>query len=232
LRSLAATLCADAQTSAPQAEEEAPMTNLPATRVEAEALLYARKCVRYLHDGSVRGYGVSWFSKEGGRRLTRIFWKSYALHNQFTMDEVVASAMAGGHDEHEALGELITEFHARGQQLPPQLATYDVHAWNRRLSSPPGRRKSDNVTRNLAFALVIDALVKHFGVKPTKNRAARRPAQRQSASSILAEALKQELPDVMFKPTVRAIEFMWQDSGPGLVACNAGSFPPITFPAP
>jgi hypothetical protein len=126
------------------------MTRLPAPLIETEGLKYAKECVRLIHTESIRLIGYSWFSKEGSRWFSRRILKQHALSSPFTMDECVAYAMAGWHDMHETLGELISEFHARGQQLPPQLATYDIHAWHQRLSSLRGRRKSDNVTHGIS----------------------------------------------------------------------------------
>jgi hypothetical protein len=95
------------------------MNNLPATLIEVEALKYAKECVRFMHTDSLRATGYSSFSKEGSRLISRRVLKAYAMMSPFTMDEMVTYAMAGWHDAHEALGELISEFHARGQQLPP-----------------------------------------------------------------------------------------------------------------
>jgi hypothetical protein len=98
--------------------------HLPESVIGGDPLAYAKMCVRFMHEGSMRGYGVSWFTKEGSHRFTRQFLKGYAMSpSPFAMAEIVAEAMAGWHDAHEALGELISEFHARGQELPPQLAS-------------------------------------------------------------------------------------------------------------
>jgi hypothetical protein len=202
---------------------------LSSTAVEAEALTYAKECIRFMHTDSLRATGYSSFSKEGSRLLSRRVLKAYAMTSPFTMDEIVTYAMVGWHDAHEALGELISEFHARGQQLPPQLATYDIHAWHRRLASSRGRRKSDNVTRNICAALIMDALCQRFGLKPTRNRQSKRPERRQSAAGILAQALKEELPHDLFKPSSRGIETMWEDCGPQLVKFAAY---PLRVPLP
>src|SRR5262249_42844873 len=148
------------------------------------------------------------------RQLARQFLKGYAMTSPSAMDEIVAGAMAGWHDAFEALEELRNEFHACGQQLPPQFAlSTTLHAWGRH-SNRGGRRKSDHVTRNLAYALVIDALCKHFGLRATRHKLSR--TKRDSASSVLALALKEELPDGLFKPGVRAIEGTWEKFGPKL----------------
>jgi|SRR5262249_8486816 len=206
------------------------MTTLPATTVEAEALTYAKQCVRFMHTDSLRATGYSWFSKEGSRLLSRRVLKAHAMTNPFTMDEIVTCAMAGWHDAHEALGELISEFQARGQQLPPQLAAYDIHAWHQRLSPPRGRRKSDNATRNICAALIIEVLCKRFGLKATRTRQSKRPERRQSAAGILAQALKEELPDQFFKPTARRMESMWEDCGPRLLKFAAAFSVPLPIP--
>jgi hypothetical protein len=205
-------------------------TNLPVTLVEAEALAYAKECVRFMHADSLRATGHSWFSKEGSRRLSRRVLKAYAMTSPFTMDEIVTHAIAGWHDAHEALGELIAECHARGQQLPPQLASYDVHAWGQRLSNLRGRRKSDNATRNICVALIMDALCQRSSLKPTKNRQSKRPERRQSAAGILAQALKEELPRELFKPSARGIETMWEDCGPQLVKFAVAFRVPLPVP--
>jgi hypothetical protein len=152
------------------------------------------------------------------------------MTNPSTMDEIVTDAMAGWHDAHEALGELIIECNARGQQLPPQLATYDVHVWGQRLSNLRGRRKSDNATRNVCMALIMDALCQRFGLKATRNRKSKQPERRQSAAAILAQALKEELPRELFKPSARGIETMWEDWGPRLVKFAATLQVPLPVP--
>jgi hypothetical protein len=203
---------------------------LPTTAVEVEALTYAKECIRFMHTDSLRATGYSWFSKEGSRELSRRILKVHAMTSPFAMDEIVTYAMAGWHDAHEALGELISEFHARGQQLPCQLAAYDIHAWHRRLASLRGRRKSDNVTRNICAALIVDALCKRFGLKATRNRQSKRPERRQSAAGILAQALKEELPHEFFKPSARGIETMWEDCGPRLVKFAVAFRVPLPIP--
>jgi hypothetical protein len=204
------------------------MTSLPTTLIEAEALRYAKECVRFVHTESLRLTGLSWFSKEGSRLFSRRILKQHAMTSPSTMDEMVTCAMAGWHDAHEALGELIKEFLARGQQPPPQLAFYNIHAWEERLSSLRGRRKSDNATRNIADAKIIDATCKYFGLKATRNRQSKRPERRQAAAGILAQAHREELPKEMFKPSARALETMWESDGPFLLKFAAA----IPLPVP
>jgi hypothetical protein len=211
---------------------------LPAMRdtdieLDAAALAYTKECVRFIHSDSIRLWSCSWFTKEGGHYLTRRFLKQYALINQFTMDEVYADAIAGWSHAHWALGELITEFQARGQQLPPQLAAYDIHAWRmQHPSNRGGRERADQSSRNIAAAVVMQEVVKHFGVKATRNRESKRPAKRRSAASLLAQALHEELPEGIYKPTERALEAMWQSFGPLLLRFAAGFRPPIPLPVP
>lgn len=213
-------------------------TTLPAIRdtdieLEAAALAYTKECVRFIHTDSVRLIGCSWFTKEGGHNLTRRILKQYAMTNPFTMDEVITDAMAGWSDAHWALGELITEFQARGQQLPPQLVSYDIHAWRTQHPSARhgGRERADHATRNLVAAVIIRAVVEHFGLRATKSRQSKRPAKRRSAASCLAQALKEELPKEVFKPTERGLEAMWENFGPRLLKFADASLK-IPLPVP
>jgi hypothetical protein len=203
------------------------------TDIDAAALAYTKECVRFIHTDSVRLFGCSWFTKEGGHHLTRRFLKQYALINQFTLDEIFTDAVAGWSHAHWALGELITEFQARGQQLLPQLAAYDIHAWRmQHPSNRGGRERADHVTRNIAAAVIMKAVVEHFGLKATKNKQSKRPARHRSAASLLAQALKEELPEGVFKPGERTLEAMWENFGPRLLRFAAGFRPPIPLPVP
>src|SRR5262245_16992262 len=131
--------------------------NLPAIRdseieqIEAAMLVYAKQCVRFIHNDSLRLTGYSWFSRAGGHMLTRRVMKQYAMRDPFTLDEIISDAIAGWPDAIDALDEIITTFHALGHKLPPQLAAYDIHM--RRIRHPAGigrRQKADHISRNIA----------------------------------------------------------------------------------
>jgi hypothetical protein len=209
-------------------------TTLPTTSIEGEALAYAKECVRFIHADSIRQTGTSWFSKEGGHMLLRRVMKQHAMSSPFGMDEIVCDAIAGWPDAHEALGELIGAFHALGQKLPPQLASYDVHAWRQRISGLGRRQKADHITRNIAIAVILDAIVKNFPpLKATQSRQSRKPPKHGSAASIVAQALREELAEHhLLKPDARAIEGMWENCGPRLLAFAADFRNPIPLPVP
>src|SRR5262249_1151465 len=123
--------------------------------------------------------------------------------------------------------------HARGQQLLPQLAAYDIHAWRmQHPSNRGGREKADHITRNIAAAVIIKAVVERFGLKATRNRESKAPAKTRSAGSLLAQALKEELPEGIYKPTERAWEAMWENFGQRLLRFADGFRPQIPLPVP
>jgi hypothetical protein len=203
-------------------------------RINAAGLAYAKLCVRYIHTLSVQKTGHSWFSKEMGHQLTRNALSQVAMHDPFGMDRVLTDAMAGWPDAHDALGGLIGEFNARGEKLPPQLATYDIHAWRTRLSDLGHRQRADNISRNMAWAVIIKALGDHFGTKPTRSRKSKQPPKCRTACSLLAQALKEELPANLCRPAERTIEGMWETIGPVMLHFATTLFRPedIALPIP
>ena len=144
------------------------MTSLPQVRdTEDEALAYAKQRLVEYRVG---------FSREAGRAFARSMLKDYALSHQFGMSNVKHAARSGGEDAHLALIDLITEFNARGQLLPPQLADYNIDAHNPHLPPrPPGPRKADHLVRNLLFVLLIADLADMFGLHWVRNRQSKSP---------------------------------------------------------
>jgi hypothetical protein len=191
-------------------------TNLPAVAtVEAEALEYARGRLAEFRDksdswlGPQVGPGHSFLVPEAGHAMLRRLFK-YLARWPNHMLEVIATARAGNGDAQDAMLELANEYLHHGQTLPIPLANFQMELNAGLLQRLPARKKSSNYLRNMAFAIITAELWHKFGLKPTRNRESRSPSHRRSACAIMAEALKLELPNGVFKPGEKALEEIWR----------------------
>jgi hypothetical protein len=99
---------------------------------------------------------------------------------------VIAAARGGHQDADMALRELIAETIDRSEGLPTALAAYAQEAmFQGPTSYPPGRNLADTWLRDIGIALLVSLAAETWHLKPTRNRASRRP----SACSIAAAAL-------------------------------------------
>ena|SRR5215212_2561968 len=100
--------------------------------------------------------------------------------------QVIAAARAGHQDADMALRELIAETIDRREDLPTALAGYAQEAVFRGPTNyPPGRNLADTWLRDIAIAVLVCLAAETWHLKPTRNRASKRP----SACSIVAAAL-------------------------------------------
>ena len=176
--------------------------NLPATYVEAEAVAFARAEIAWFRDNPVSLFGidVNFLDAGDNRRFARHAVKTHALAHPLNMMKTADYARAGWDLADEALREAIIEFLDRGEPMPTYLASYNMEVARGGFRHVPGPKKADNFFRDLALMMVVEKLVEKFGLKPTRNRASKRP----SACSILAQAIGLSEP---------AIVALWQRLG-------------------
>jgi hypothetical protein len=177
--------------------------NLPATQVEAAALALAQQRV-----AEYRSMGL--FQRDAGHVVLRGFMKEFALSHPFHMSTLKDYARRGWEDARLVLDELLAEHAGRGQ-LPPQLADYVIDRVHPSLPRPRGPQKATHIVRDIVLVGTVSEVAHRFGLKPTRNKLSRgNPSVRASACSIVAAALKLELPDAQGKVSERALESIWE----------------------
>src|SRR5262245_55043778 len=172
------------------AERLIPMTTLPATLLEAEAVDFARKCIVFARSGKLKLFGVepgAWFEKGESQRACRLMIREFILHDVINLMDAVALARAGFELWEDCLRELILDFENRGEKMPTYLAAFDMEL-KYGIRHKAGRPRADHMTRDLIIGIIIGMVVEHFGLRPKRNRASRRI----SACSIVASALGRE----------------------------------------
>src|SRR5262245_34766204 len=163
------------------------MTSLPQmSDIEAQAVGYATDWLTEFRD---------LFCREINRIFVREMLKDYARFHPFGMSNLMHDARNGWEDAHLALGEMIVDYQRKGEQLPPQLASYCIDLLNPHL--PPrlrGPNKASSITRNIVIVAVVDELVQRFGLHAVRSRSSKAPRRRPSACAILALARAAEKP--------------------------------------
>jgi hypothetical protein len=201
---------------------------LPATLVkaeirliEADALAYAqREIAKWRSMGNPYGTGDSVLTPEASRALLRQMYKNIALTHCDRMMDIIALARSGDPDADDALLELIREFLSRGEQLPTELAAYNMEVTRRgegwHFRKRQGKKWYHHITRNICITLTVAAVCDHFPpLKPTG-----RSPHRRSASSIVAEALGEA--EFVGQRGCKAVEAIW-----GKYKCVAPTEPPF-----
>ncbi len=100
--------------------------------------------------------------------------------------KVIEAARAGHQDAGLALRELGAEMLDRGDMPPAALRAYLQEALVRPpVSYPAGRNVADTWLRDVAIAVLVIMAVERWNLKPTRNRASKRP----SGCSVIAAGL-------------------------------------------
>src|SRR5262245_57937035 len=174
------------------AERLIPMTTLPATLLEAEAVDFARKCIVFARSGKLKLFGVepgAWFEKGESQRASRLMLRVFILRDVINLMDAVAFARAGFELWEECLRELILDFENRGEKMPTYLAAFDMELKHGiQHSRKAGRRRADDMVRDLIIGIVVGMVAERFVLRPKRNRASRRI----SGCSIVASALALE----------------------------------------
>jgi hypothetical protein len=162
------------------------LNRLPVTFDDDAAMQFARgEIVRLKQPGSPWDEsGAPLLSAESNSALMRRLF-GHALHTAAGRFGVIELARTGNTDAQEVLRRTISEIDSRGLTMPDELKTYrnEVFAGTR-YSKNTGRKKQDNIVRDLCIMLVVADLRKLFGIKPTL-----RSRRRRSGCAIVAEAL-------------------------------------------
>jgi hypothetical protein len=172
---------------------------LPATfqeaeqrRIEADALEYARReFVKYSRPGNPWGEEPL-LQPEASREFVRFFLRqSWPLAGPMNRMLLIEWARAGDPVVHEVLASLIIEIKSRHEQLPAELAGYDLEITRDSILSQyrkkaPARKKMSNLLRDICICLVVAGICDRFRplIKATGSS-----SRRRSACSIAGEAL-------------------------------------------
>ena len=158
------------------------MTKLPATVLEAEATNWARDTVRE----HKKAGGI--FSDDAHLRYGRAAMKVWILSHPFGADDIVYFAENNSKEADIALREVIAEKTNRGEQLGAVLGAYNIRLLSPTRSQKHGPGRADNFVRDMGIVMLVAALIERFGLAPTWNRKARKPAAPTIAATVLTEA--------------------------------------------
>ena len=154
------------------------MTQLPATMVEVEALIFAREWIAQAREPN----GI--FHPNAEEIYETLSMKQWAQSHPFHADDIVYFANNGSREADLALRELIAEYTDRGEPLTAILGAYNIRLINRGRRRP-GPAKAANFMRDLGITMLVYSLVERFKLSAYRNTESRRP----SASSVAAKAL-------------------------------------------
>jgi hypothetical protein len=163
---------------------------LPATLLEAEAVAFARRRIAFARSGKLKLFGVepgAWFEKGESQRACRLMLREVILRDVTNLMDAVELARAGYELWEECLRELILEYKNRGKTMPTYLAAFDMEL-TRGIRHKAGRRRDNDLARDLIIGHTVGMVAERFGLRPTRNYTSRRV----SACSIVAAALRLE----------------------------------------
>src|SRR5262245_48744540 len=164
--------------------------NLPATLVEAEAVDFARRCIVFARSGKLKLFGLepgAWFEKGESRRACRLMLRAFILRDAKNLMDAVELARMGYEFWEECLRELILEYKNSREEMPLYLAAFDMEL-TRGIRHKAGRRRDDDMARDLIIGQIVGMVAERFSLRPTRNYTSRRV----SACSIVAAALRLE----------------------------------------
>jgi hypothetical protein len=191
------------------------MTSLPATLVEAEALIFAREWIARGQEGDFIGLGCGPLDPNAGHVFARRMIKLHALGHPLNMAEVIHCAHHGSDDADLALRELAAEMLDRGDPLPAALAAYTIEALHPAgLPRLRGQKKASNLMQDISIVALIMTLVERFGLSVRRNEAT---DHRASACSIVARALDEAGLTRGNKNPEEAVRKIWRRYSPSVV---------------
>jgi hypothetical protein len=177
---------------------------LPATFVEAETRLFARRLIAACRDADLFNTGRGAFDPQAGRAFLHTMMKKIALTTPEGMLWIIECARAGWNDADAALRQLFLDFTNCGERVPTFLATYAAEVVNRRAArAPPGRAPVAYFVQDMFVVILIAELVARFNLKATRNVTARR---HPSAASIVADAMAEA---GLHRGAEKAINVVW-----------------------
>jgi hypothetical protein len=162
-----------------------------AEAIEAEAVAYARERIAFARSGKLKLFGVepgAWLEPGESQRACRLMMRDLVLCDAITLMDAVAFARAGFELWEDCLRELVLEFQNRDEKMPVYLAAFAMDL--ARYPRKAGRRRADDMMRDLIVGHVVGMVAERFNLKPRRNPASKRPAP--AACSIVAAALALE----------------------------------------
>jgi hypothetical protein len=164
---------------------------------QAQALTFARDLVVRMHCGGD-------FEPAQSRAFVRNILRR-GLDTAKGRMWLVELALAGEEEADIILRDAIIEMQSVRVEMPTEIIQYNMMLMQTpRPVGWAGPKKKNELLRNIAIALVVAAVVDHFGLKPTG-----RSEKQRSACSIVAEALASIHMALGFK----AVEAIWRTYG-------------------
>jgi hypothetical protein len=174
-------------------------TTLPVTLLEAEATAFARQCIAFARSGKLKLFGVepgAWFEKGESRRACRLMFREWMLRDVNNLMDAVEFARAGYEFFEDCLRDLMLEYKHRGEDMPTYLAAFDMEL-TRGIRHKAGRRRDDDMVRDLIIGTIIGMVCERFSLRPKRNRASRRVSGCSAMASALAlEGMAMSEPNV------------------------------------
>jgi hypothetical protein len=175
------------------------------TAIEADARAFAREMISRFHSGTNPWSADSPMTAAAGRALLRHLTRQGVLLHPTNRLQIIAMARAGDTDADDVLRTLMIEIQSRGEQMPVELANYNMEILHGGLHQPPGPKRKDKLLRDLCIAMTVAALCDRFGLNPTRNTTSRgRASARPSACSIVADVINRG---------EKAVEAIWSRLG-------------------
>jgi hypothetical protein len=165
-------------------------TDLPATFVEAEALLYARSLLARMRTGNFFDLGGAPLDEVTGHTLARRWCRWCIELNPQSASQVVELAVRHGEQSaHEALVEVIDDKTDRNEPLGAVLGAYSIDLRRRPFRKHTGPKRT-TIIEDVVYSLLIIEIVERFNLKPSRYTG--RKHSRPSACSIVAQAAAAE----------------------------------------
>jgi hypothetical protein len=143
------------------------MGQLPATYADA-ALAFAQQQIVQFRDSTNPWSDDSPLTTEASRALMRHFFQA-ALQHPIPRMYIIEWAKSGEPDAAAALRTLMIEMKSRREELPTELAEYDMWLLLRdgQRHQRPARKKKNNLLRDICIAMTVAVVMDRFGLDPT-----------------------------------------------------------------
>lgn len=134
---------------------------------------------------------VGFMTGEFGRKALREGFKQMILTGAIPTMKVIEAARDGHEDADLALREMIIEMINRHEELPTELAAYNIEALMRAPAAYPGGRNLANTwTRDIGIAILVEIVAARWDLPLSRNPASNKPCAASVVTAALGSRLK------------------------------------------
>jgi hypothetical protein len=169
------------------------IVKLPAVQADREAYAFACRVLGEFADSSSPWSRESALSPQAGRGFARDMLARVVRSPYVNLRlQVIAAARAGDDDAIFVVNHFINDMKSLGVRLPTEFAAYTMDAVAG-LIRPRGPKPKDSFVKNIVIANAVAAVMDRFGIPYSRKLKSRdgRPSSKRSASTIVADALKE-----------------------------------------